>query len=97
MQQQPRLMDQRNSSETCLQRLLLVLLFCMAVATASAAAAGGGTAVPTDGTVPVRGWNSWNSFRWGCQPRHLVYLLLDIMFCKLSMVVLYRTGHFPVG
>jgi hypothetical protein len=48
-----------------LQKGLLVLLLCSVAATSAAAA--GATAVPTDGTVPVRGWNSWNTFRWVLQ------------------------------
>lgn len=53
----------QNCKEDWLRRLLLAVLLCTALAAAAAAGAGGGTAVLTDGTVPVRGWNSWNTFR----------------------------------
>jgi hypothetical protein len=47
-----------------LQKIFFALFVCSALATSAAAA--GNTAAPTDGTVPVRGWNSWNTFRCVC-------------------------------
>lgn len=51
-----------NFKYNWLWRFLLAVLLCTALA-AAAAGAGSGAAVLTDGTVPVRGWNSWNTFR----------------------------------